>query len=146
MACYEFAHVIQPGDVIFAKKGKSQLLGYGKVQSDYFFDDDRDEHKHVRKVNWFKEGVWDTSDNKMALKTLTDITPYPDFVKQLKSLMDSTPLPPGTLPVYDKEKELKSLFLDEAKFDQIIDILRSKKNVVLQGPPGVGNYVKYLLM
>lgn len=59
LACYNFSHTIKPGDFIFSKKGKSQLLGYGKVQSDYLFDDNRAEHKHVRKVDWVKKGVLD---------------------------------------------------------------------------------------
>ncbi len=151
LACYDFAHTIQPGDFIFAKKGKSQLIGYGIVQSEYIFDDKRAEYKHVRKVKWIKKGVWDASGNQMALKTLTNITPYPDFVKQLQGLMDVTKLPPDPHPVYDKKKELNDLFLDEAKFDRIIDILKSKKNIVLQGPPGVGKtfiarHLAYALM
>ena len=88
LACYDFAYTIKPGDFIFAKKGKSQLLGYGIVQSDYFFDDNRNEHKNVREVNWIKKGVWDTSKNQLALKTLTDITSFPDFVEHLKRLVD----------------------------------------------------------
>ncbi|WP_419656523.1 McrB: 5-methylcytosine-specific restriction protein [Desulfosarcina variabilis str. Montpellier] len=151
LACYDFAQTIQIGDYIFAKKGKSQLLGYGIVQSEYIFDANRDEHKHVRKVKWLKKGVWDTSDNQMALKTLTDITQYPDFVKHLKSLIGATPPIVDPLSIYDKKKELNDLFLDEAKFDRIIHILKLKKNIVLQGPPGVGKtfiakHIAYALM
>lgn len=137
LACYDFAHTIKPGDFIFAKKGKSQLLGYGIVKSDYIFDEKRNEHKNVRKVNWIKKGDWDTSKNQIALKTLTDITSYSDFVEYLRGLVGLIEPPPKPF-VYDKEKELKNLFLEDTKFNRILDLLRYKKNIILQGPPGVG--------
>ncbi|MAT38113.1 MAG: AAA family ATPase [Ectothiorhodospiraceae bacterium] len=39
---------------------------------------------------------------------------------------------------YDKTDAMKDLFLDETLFDTILDLLRFKKNIILQGPPGVG--------
>lgn len=98
LACYDFAHTVKPGDCIFAKKGKSSLLGYGIVESDYTFDAQRAEHKHVRRVKWTQKGNWDTSQQPVALKTLTDITPYPDFVEYLKKLVEERdPIPPESV-------------------------------------------------
>lgn len=49
---------------------------------------------------------------------------------------------PGFLSVeikpYSKQTAMKELFLPESQFDEMLDALREKKNVVLQGPPGVG--------
>jgi 5-methylcytosine-specific restriction protein B len=39
---------------------------------------------------------------------------------------------------YKKEDALKELFIPEAEFDRIVRVLEMKKNIVLQGPPGVG--------
>jgi 5-methylcytosine-specific restriction protein B len=39
---------------------------------------------------------------------------------------------------YERKDALKDLFIDDEKFDEIIDTLRYKKNIILQGPPGVG--------
>ena len=39
---------------------------------------------------------------------------------------------------YTKQAAMQGLFLSEAQFDEAIDALREKKNIVLQGPPGVG--------
>jgi len=39
---------------------------------------------------------------------------------------------------YTKRDALEDIFLDEKEFDQIIDLLKYKKNIILQGPPGVG--------
>jgi len=39
---------------------------------------------------------------------------------------------------YTKEDAIRDLFINEAKFDDILSVLSHKKNVILQGPPGVG--------
>ncbi len=39
---------------------------------------------------------------------------------------------------YDKKKAMEGLFLRETQFDEMLAALREKKNVVLQGAPGVG--------
>ena len=39
---------------------------------------------------------------------------------------------------YERKDALKDLFIDDEKFDEIIDTLHYKKNIILQGPPGVG--------
>lgn len=85
-ACWQFAHDIEVGDIIFAKQGFSRLLGYGVVESEYQFDESRNSYQHVHKVKWHSDGPVDLpGDSKMAMKTLTDITPYPDFVKLIAS-------------------------------------------------------------
>jgi 5-methylcytosine-specific restriction enzyme B len=86
LACWQFAHDIKIGDIIFAKQGQTKLLGYGVVEGDYQFDPARAYYKHVRKVEWLAHGEWEIpKESKMALKTLTDITPHPDFVKLIAS-------------------------------------------------------------
>lgn len=83
LACYEFCNELQIGDYIFAKKGKKEIVGYGKVSSNYYFADDRSDKKHVRKVDWLKKGAWLIEGEEIALKTLTNITPYQEFVQRL---------------------------------------------------------------
>jgi len=83
-ACWQFVHDVKKGDIIFAKQGQTKLLGYGVVEGEYEFDEKRTQFKHVRKVKWLAGGEWELpDDSKMALKTLTDITPYTDFIKLL---------------------------------------------------------------
>ena len=40
-ANFEFKSVISIGDIIIVKKGRDELLGYGTVKSDYYYDDNR---------------------------------------------------------------------------------------------------------
>jgi len=75
-ANYEFANIMSIGDIVFVKRGRGELLGYGIVDSEYIFDDTRLNYKSCRKVTWKLKGVWQ-SDHIIVLKTLTDITKYP---------------------------------------------------------------------
>lgn len=43
--------------------------------------------------------------------------------------------PPLPYPI---EEALEGLFIDKSEFDAMLALLRAKKNVILQGPPGVG--------
>lgn len=84
LCLWEFSHVMREGDIIIAKKGITEYIGYGIVSSAYYFDDSRESYKHVRKVDWKKKGVWEENVNQIVIKTLTDITKYPEYVDRLK--------------------------------------------------------------
>ena len=86
LANYDFKNTIQEGDIIIAKRGRSKYLGYGIVTSDYFYDHDRTTYQKCRKVDWKKKGEWE-ADFKLVVKTLTDITKYPDYVNKLIDLI-----------------------------------------------------------
>jgi len=86
-ANYEFKDLISIGDIIIVKKGRSELLGYGIITSDYFYDESRSIFKSCRKIEWKKKGVWKT-DHSLALKTLTEITKYSGYAEKLLYLID----------------------------------------------------------
>ena len=72
-ANFEFANTMQIGDVVIVKQGRSNLLGYGVVTSDYFYDEKRENYTSCRKINWKVKGIWQT-DQSLVLKTLTNLT------------------------------------------------------------------------
>jgi len=84
LANYEFVNSINIGDVIIVKKGSKELLGYGIVTSDYYFDNKRKDYQSSRKVEWKLKGNWKI-DFTLALKTLTDITLYTSGIPQYKT-------------------------------------------------------------
>ena len=84
---YGFVNEMKPGDIVFAKKGRSTIVGRGVVTSDYYYDSSRENHPHLRKVQWTHKGEWKT-DSMLAMKTLTNITRYTDDVKQLNKLIE----------------------------------------------------------
>lgn len=59
-----------------------------------------------------------------------------NIIREIIDERNQPPKPP--IVVYDKEQALRDLFLSEDDFDHILQRLRRKKNIILQGPPGVG--------
>ena len=142
LACYQFAHEMQPGDHVIAKQGHSRLLGHGVITSEYEFHVRRPEYKHIRQVRWEVIGKWPLPrDRRVTIKTLTDFSDSKQWLLFAFGLMegtDPTPPSPPEPPPYTRREALEDLFLSEVEFDHIIDALGRKKNVVLEGPPGVG--------
>ena len=92
LAVWQFANEMKPGDIVFAKKGITKIIGRGIVESDYYFDDTYPDFKHVRKVKWTNVGEWVTVD-KHAMKTLTNVTPYTDYVDRLNKIIEGEEIP-----------------------------------------------------
>lgn len=143
LACWEFANVMKPGDIIFAKRGRDTIIGRGVVKSVYIFDDKRKDYKHIRKVEWTDKGEWIVK-SKLALKTLTDITNYNEDIEEFEGLFNEE-LDENveeneaiSYPDYSKEDFLEEVFMEEGSYNTLVDLLRLKKNIILQGPPGVG--------
>jgi 5-methylcytosine-specific restriction protein B len=85
LALWQFVHDIKPGDIVYAKKGTGQIVGRGVVAGDYEYIPGT-EFPNIRKVNWTHSGVW-KHPGKAALKTLTDISSFKDYVKELENVI-----------------------------------------------------------
>lgn len=114
---YDFANEIKIGDVVLAMKGTTQILGYGEVMSDYFYDtnkdtDTSDKFCSFREVKWTKKGL---KVGRWAIKTLTDITKY-----------------------QETQDVLYKLDLTSADFADLIQFSNIPLNQILYGPPGTG--------
>ena len=141
-ATWQFANEMKVGDIIFVKKGRSQLIGRGIVTSDYFYDSEAEEYNHIRTVNWTHHGEW-TYPGKAAMKTLTDVTPYIDVVEKLKNIFDDDTSEDveeveKSYSSYTKEDFLNDVFMSEEEYERLRSVLVFKKNIILQGAPGVG--------
>ena len=88
LATFDFVHTLKPGDIVYAKKGKQQILGRGVVVGDYEYQSGREEYKNVRTIEWQTVGEWAFDERILVTKTLTDITKYPSFVKDLQDLVN----------------------------------------------------------
>lgn len=142
-ATWQFAKEMKIGDIVFVKKGMHQIIGRGIVMSDYEYDSTRDdEYKNIRQVDWTYNGEW-PHPGQAVMKTLTDITSYTDYVEKLNSLFEDETEEDAedvekTYPPYTKEDFLSEVFMPEEEYDKLSGILRIKKNIILQGAPGVG--------
>ena len=139
-ALWQFANDIQKGDIIFAKKGMAEIVGVGIVESDYNYDIDYDGHFcHTRKVNWINYGNWPYTKGKLHMKTLTDITVYNELIQNIKDATDFEDYgEEPEYPEYTRDMFLKDVFIDETDYDTLVDLLNNKKNIIVQGAPGVG--------
>lgn len=99
LANYQFVNEMKIGDYVLIKKGTKKLLGYGKIISEYIFDPSRPRYHSIRKVEWIKTGEWDTGDDNLHTKTLTDITPYEDYVERLLQIIRTEPKAGYSTPV-----------------------------------------------
>lgn len=138
LALWQFTYEMQPGDIVIVKKGLYKIIGCGIVNSDYCFDDEREIFKHIRKVKWIRKGIWD-HPGQAAMKTLTDITKYSDYVQNLLDLFEEETCDPAVFyETYTKEDFLSDVFMSEKEYDKLTALLKRKKNIILQGAPGVG--------
>ena len=113
LACYQFAHEMQPGDPVVAIQKGNTLLGCGVIESDYTFDKSRPEARHVRKIKWIKTGIWPLPERRLpTAKTLTDFSRWKWWVLFAFRLMEIS----NRLPSTDNHK----------------------LNQILYGPPGTG--------
>lgn len=142
LATWQFANELIPGDTIFVKKGTSKVIGRGIVESGYIYDPSRDDYQHLHRVNWKNSGEWE-HPGKAVNKTLTNVTPYTDYVRKLEDFfIDEDDEDVGEIEVdyesYTEEDFLREVFMDEDRYHTLVNLLKKKKNIILQGPPGVG--------
>lgn len=142
LAMWQFHNEMAVGDIVYAKRGRREVLGRGEVTSDARFESGRASFKHVRSLKWTHIGSWEHPGDAVT-KTLTDITPQHDYVEKLETLItgDVEPELPALaalLPIYDKAAFLSEVYLSEERYDRLCALLGRKKNVILAGPPGVG--------
>ena len=140
---WQFANEIKVGDVIFVKKGMHKIIGKGVVTSDYIYDTSRSTYKHIRKVDWQNKGEWE-HPGQAVMKTLTNISAYPDYVQKLLALFaedtseEVSEQKEIKYPLYSKDDFLNEVYMDEDTYNTLTELLEAKYNVILQGAPGVG--------
>lgn len=141
-AIWQFQHEMAEGDIVFAKRGRREIVGRGVVTSEARFESGRGKYRHVRSVDWTHRGQWEHPGDAV-MKTLTDISADKDYVDKLEALLfDESDIEPDTtpaqLPPYDKTDFLKEVYMTEGRYERLRTLLGRKKNVILAGPPGVG--------
>lgn len=141
---WQFANELQVGDIVFVKRGKHTVLGRGVVTSEYYYDEEySDQYRNLRKVNWTHHGEW-VHPGEAITKALTDITPYTNYVNAMNSLFEDVSLEDeicanyNMLSSYSKADFLDEVYISSAEYDILSSLLINKKNIILQGAPGVG--------
>ena len=142
LSVWQFRSVLKPGDIVYAKQGLTGLIARGIIAGEYAYDPTRPEYKSIRRVDW-------THVKKLAYPprlnsyrgTLAEISRYSDVIQLLEESFGASgeeiqPLQ-EYLP-YTREDFLREVYLSPAQYDTLSGLLLRKKNLILQGPPGVG--------
>jgi MoxR-like ATPase len=145
LACWQFAREMRPGDTVYVKRGRHFIVGHGVVTSSYRHDPKRP-LANIREVRWLGRGEWKPREKALAMKTLTEIGKYPGLLKDIRAAIGATDGETGEVdvdkkpiaPPYGFEDAEKDLFLTREHLREIVELCRYKKNIIIQGPPGVG--------
>lgn len=139
LCCYQFVHEMKAGDLVIAKIGRKKILGGGVVTSDYIYQPERREHKNIRQVKWITSEKAELPGTGGPIKTLTEISRYPEFREFVEAYVAEKTIPEKvSAEPYSYSDALKELFLSKAQLESLVETGNRKKNLILQGPPGVG--------
>ncbi|MGP6145860.1 AAA family ATPase [Jeotgalibaca sp. A122] len=62
-----------------------------------------------------------------------------EFYHLMDLIREDNPIPEvDEIPSYGKEELLSEVFINEGDYDTLVNLLKRKKNIILQGSPGVG--------
>lgn len=146
LAAWEFVHEVKIGDFVLAKRGRNAILGWGTVTGNYAYVAERAEYHNVRDVDWHPCQAPFALNSPIATKTLTRFTAYKDWLSYVFKSIDTDEgggkedieFENAVEGPYGLETALGELFMEETKFRRILDSIALRKNLILQGPPGVG--------
>ncbi len=149
----------QIGDLLFATKGINTCLGIGIIESDYYYEENANDYHHRRKVRWITDKLYQYEAHKYlwykALFRPDTFSPskpwqfilseYVRLYPQLKEVFNAENLnydPPQIIEPevesYDFLTDADKPFISAEDFFQAVNLLKRKKNIILQGAPGVG--------
>lgn len=109
-ALWDFCNNMKIGDIIYVKRGMSELIGRGIVKSDYRFEDKSDGYPHIRDVEWTHNEVHEF-DHKVR-----------PTLKEKSELAN----------------ELEALFNQNGTKEISMKTSSCALNQILYGPPGTG--------
>lgn len=139
---WKFATEIQEGDIVYARKGRHGLVGRGVVDSGYIYDATRNEYRHIRRVKWTHQGYWEVPV-QVDTMALTEISVYTDRIQKLEAIFtdeieDALIDEEKKYPSYTEVNFLDDVFMAPERYQSLVELLKVKKNIILQGAPGVG--------
>lgn len=147
---YRYFQEVQPGDIVvgYVTSPQREVIALCKITKGLHQTEDEGEEIEFEKIEQLAIPI--------ALETLQanpDLTNCEPLISNqgslfklteqeyeiIRSLIDEMNIPAKMeIEPYDKKKAMKGLFLAEAQFDEMLDALKERKNVILQGAPGVG--------
>lgn len=136
-----FAEVMAENDVILAADGE-RIIGVGRLKGSYRFDPTPPvDAPHRRDVEWLSTAEWKLPVSEGLQTTVWQLKKDDrNLLAAEKQMLEPAAVipPPDPEQFYSPESALNGLFVPQDQFQAMINALHLKKNVILQGPPGVG--------
>ena len=142
------------GDVVIAHQGRSQAIGVGIITGPYIYQGHRSHNRHTRTVDWvvyqsvpIRQSVFPPDSfapfrhwNTVRESYLTHFPELKAILMEVEHTDDSPDVSADdeNSEAYSRDDALKQVFLEAEAFDALLEALKYKQNIVLQGPPGVG--------
>ncbi|RNM19555.1 AAA family ATPase [Staphylococcus pasteuri] len=138
---YQFSNEMKENDIIYVKNEQNIILGRGTVKSDVKYST-KAQFLNIRYIDWQTKGEWKV-DIETTNKILENITSYNDLIKKLNMLVkqdiiDEIEPMKESYPIYEATDFLSEVYMDKEEYYKLVQLMEMKKNVILQGPPGVG--------
>lgn len=141
---WNFIKGISIGDLVLAKKGSKEIIGIGIVKSDPYIEDLESGYPLLRKVDWVNEDI-----------SLESPVYFVETIKEMKEeeIKESEALRIQVDKTYQYMKTgIKDIPPQKSNkiFEELEDLLISKKQIILYGPPGTGKtwlanrYIQYM--
>ena len=150
-----FRNDVKVGDILLSTSGRKKIFGTGEVTGEYEYDPKNPEFRHWRTVEWksLREPIilpaTQTASGGGPLTTCSGVG-RKKWLRYVFGLIDKTVSDedgkqefsePGrqmALEPYDENSELPDIFVSQDQFKSILYSIKLRKNLILQGPPGVG--------
>lgn len=132
---HAIANEIKEGDIVLAKYSTSDIVGMGIVTGDYRYDEKSVYGKHCRDMSWTHKGLWHCAS---ILKEFRQIA-FP--AKALINVTKSKYIP-KILEMIEGDNKQDNNTQRLAAMMEEIQILKQKKQIILQGAPGTGKTYK----
>lgn len=140
LAIWQFCREMRPGDIVYAKRGVSLIIGRGVVKGNYTYSDERYEYKNSRTVEWTHQGEWEYP-KQLPMKTLTRINDYPDMVERIEGLFnpqEKIEQIPFSMAALVNGIKKTGLLYEEKLIQRYACSLMTKPFVILSGLAGSG--------
>lgn len=131
---HAIANEMKEGDIVLAKFSKSDIVGMGTVTGDYRYENKSVYGKHCRDIDWTHKGLWhcasilkEFGQDGFPAKALTNVTNSNYIPKILEMIEDKN-------QQNNNNQTLKTM--------TEVEILKQKKQIILQGAPGTGKTYK----
>ncbi|AOZ72143.1 hypothetical protein BK816_01560 [Boudabousia tangfeifanii] len=145
LAMWQFVSEVQIGDAVYIKEGPNKIIGWGIVAENYRFEE-KANFPYMRQVDWKSREIF-TPVSGLPNKTFTEITDdqvlltnLEEFYAQSDDVVEDFEAESleKQYPAYGRADFLSEVFVTEGQYESMVQALRTKKNIILQGAPGVG--------